>query len=166
MLHAKIVGDTRDGDVAVAFKKSPIDIVRHVGNLRKFVVAGAKAAIHAFGKPAAAKPHPAVDPPDTVAKPAAAKPHPSVEPPVVAQPAVVAITTDDVGALEISTVNLVALFDDYTAELDDDSNVLVIGHDVTVVVDRQKGIQVTDLIGKFNEKISAGLSRKSKILLV
>jgi hypothetical protein len=113
MLHAKIVGDTRDGVVALASKKSPADIVRHVGNLRKSSAeqtAAAKAAIHAVGKSAVvAKPHPAVEPPAAIAKPAAAKPHLAVEPPAVA------ITTNDVGAIEISTVNLLAIFDDYTA---------------------------------------------------
>jgi hypothetical protein len=75
MLHAKIVGDTRDGVVALASKKSPADIVRHVGNLRKSAAAklqqaaGANAAIHVVGKSAA------------VAKPAAGKPHPAAESP-------------------------------------------------------------------------------------
>jgi hypothetical protein len=39
MLHAKIVGETRDGAVALASKKSHADIVRHAGNLRKFAAA-------------------------------------------------------------------------------------------------------------------------------
>jgi hypothetical protein len=34
ILHAKIVGGTRDGVVARASKKSPADIVRHAGNQR------------------------------------------------------------------------------------------------------------------------------------
>jgi hypothetical protein len=35
---------------------------------------------------------------------------------------------------------MVATFDNYTAELDDGSNVLDKAHDVDVYVDRQKGI--------------------------
>jgi hypothetical protein len=96
MLHAKIVGATRDGVVALASKKSPADIVCHAGNLRKST-ASAKAAIHVVGKSAAGKHHPAAEPPAGVTKPAA------VEPPV----------------------RLVATFENYTAELDDGSNVLV-----------------------------------------
>jgi hypothetical protein len=59
MLHAKIVGVTRYGVVALASKKSPADIVHHAGNLRKSAgakqqkAAGAKAAIHVVGKSAA-----------------------------------------------------------------------------------------------------------------
>jgi hypothetical protein len=74
MLHAKIVADTRDGDVAWHLKKSSANIIRHAGNLRKYHVAKqqqatvAKAAMHVVGKP------------DAVAKPAA-KPHPAAEPP-------------------------------------------------------------------------------------
>jgi hypothetical protein len=39
MLHAKIVAETRDGAAARASKKSPTDIVRHAGNLRKSAAA-------------------------------------------------------------------------------------------------------------------------------
>jgi hypothetical protein len=113
MLHAKIVAATRECVVALASKKSTADIVCHTGNLRKYAAAKqqqaavAKAAIYVVGKPAA------------VAKLATAKPHPAAEPPALAQPAAVATTTNDVGTIEISTVNLVATFDDYTVELDD-----------------------------------------------
>jgi hypothetical protein len=116
---------------------------------------GAKAAIHVVGKfvavakPATSKPHPDVEPPP------AAKSHPAAKPPTIAQP-------DDVGAVENLTVNLVALFNDYTAELDDGSNVLVKAHDVTVVVNHRKGIQVVDLIGKFNEKLLLGSHQKAR----
>jgi hypothetical protein len=49
-------------------KKSPVDIVRHAGNLRISAV-GAQAAIHASSKSAA------------IAKPATDKHHPTVESP-------------------------------------------------------------------------------------
>jgi hypothetical protein len=74
MLHAKIVADTRDDDVALASKKSSADIVHHAGNLRKYAAAKqqqtavAKAAMHVVGKP------------DAIAKPTT-KPHPAAEPP-------------------------------------------------------------------------------------
>jgi hypothetical protein len=55
---------------------------------------------------------------------------------------------------------MVATFDPYTAELDDGSDVLVEKHDVDVYVDRQKGIQVTELIGKFSEKLLMGSHQK------
>jgi hypothetical protein len=80
MLHAKIVGETRDGAFALASKKYPADIVRHAGNLRKYAAAkqqqatGAKAAIHAVAKPDAGKHHPAAECPSSVAKPAAVEP--------------------------------------------------------------------------------------------
>jgi hypothetical protein len=118
ILHAKIGGATRNGVVALASKKSPANIVRHAGNLRKSA-AGAKAAIHAsskstaIAKPAAGKHHPAVEPPASVEKPAAAEPPPPLK--------------------------MVATFDNYTVELDDGSNVLVKPHDVDAYIDRQKG---------------------------
>jgi hypothetical protein len=147
MLHAKIVGETRDGVVVLVSKKSSADIVRHASNIRKSVAAkqqqaaGAKAAIHVVGKSAA------------VDKPAAGKHHPAAEPPAgVAKPA----------AAEPPTVRLVATFNNYTAELDDGSNVLIKGHDVTILVDRQKGIQVADLIGKFSEHLLMGSHQKAR----
>jgi hypothetical protein len=77
ILHAKIIGGTRDGVVVLASKKYPADIVCHAGNLRKSA-AGAQAATHAsskpaaIGKPAAGKHHPAAEPLASVEKPAAA----------------------------------------------------------------------------------------------
>jgi hypothetical protein len=77
ILHAKIIGGTRDGVVARASKKSPADIVRHAGNQRKSA-AGAQAATHpssksaAIGNHASGKHHPAAEPPAGVEKPAAA----------------------------------------------------------------------------------------------
>jgi hypothetical protein len=56
----------------------------------------------------------------------------------------------------------VATFENYTAELDDGSNVLVKAHDVTIYVDRQKGIQVADLIGKFSENLLMGSHQKAR----
>jgi hypothetical protein len=164
MLHAKIVGDTRDGVVALASKKSLDDIFCHAGNLRKSAsakqqqAAATKAVIHAVGKsavvakPARGKPHLAAEPSAGVVKPAAvAKPHPAAEPPAIAQP-------NDVNSI----VRLVCLFDNYTAELDDGSNVLVKAHDVTITVDHQKGIQVDDLIGKFNENLLLESHQKAR----
>jgi hypothetical protein len=49
ILHAKIIGGTRDGVVARASKKSPADIVRHTGNQRKSAT-GAQAATHPSSK--------------------------------------------------------------------------------------------------------------------
>jgi hypothetical protein len=123
ILHAKIIGGTRDGVVAQASKKSPDDIVRHAGNQRKSAT-GAQAATHlssksaAIGKPAPGKHHPAAEPPAGVEKPVAAgaeKPAAAEHPPLL---------------------KMVATFDNYTAELDDGSNILVKGHDVDVYVDR------------------------------
>jgi hypothetical protein len=77
ILHAKIIGGTRDGVVARASKKSPAGIVCHAGNQRKSA-ASAQAATHpssksaAIGKPAPGKHHPAAEPPAGVEKPAAA----------------------------------------------------------------------------------------------
>jgi hypothetical protein len=68
ILHAKIIGATRDGAVALASKKSPADIVCHAGNLRKSA-AVAQAAIHASSKSTA------------IAKPIVGKLHPAAEPP-------------------------------------------------------------------------------------
>jgi hypothetical protein len=143
MLHAKIVGETRDCVAALASKKSPTDIVCHAGNLRKSVAAKQqpKAAIHVVGKSAA------------VAKPTAGKHHPAAEPPAgVAKPA----------AAEPPPVRLVATFDKYTTELDDGSNVLVKAHNVTVYVDRQKGIQVVVMIGKFSDNLLMGSHQKAR----
>jgi hypothetical protein len=106
ILHAKIIGGTRDGVVARASKKSPADIVRHAGNQRKST-AGAQAATHpssksaAIGKPAPGKHHPAAEPPAGVEKPAAA----GAKKPVAAEPP--------------PLLKMVATFDPYTAELDD-----------------------------------------------
>jgi hypothetical protein len=116
ILHAKIIGGIRDGVVALASKKSPADIVRHAGNLRKSA-AGAQAAIHAssksaaIAKPAAGKHHPATEPPAGVEKPAAAEPPAGAEKPAAAEPP--------------HLLRMVATFNNYTAELDDGSNVLV-----------------------------------------
>jgi hypothetical protein len=102
ILHAKIIGGTRDGVVALESKKYPADIVCHAGNLRKSV-AGAQAATHAssksaaIGKPAAGKHHPAAEPPAGVEKPAAA----DAEKPVAAEPP--------------PPLRMVATFDNYTA---------------------------------------------------
>jgi hypothetical protein len=143
ILHAKIICGTRYGVVALASKKYPADIVCHAGNLRKSA-AGAEAATHAssksaaIGKPAAGKHHPAAEPPAGAEKPAAAEPPPPFK--------------------------MVATFDNYTAELDDGSNVLIKGHDVDVYVDRQKGIQVAELIGKFSENLLMGSHQKAKYI--
>jgi hypothetical protein len=133
ILHAKIIGGTRDGVVARASKKSPADIVRHAGNQRKSTV-GAQAATHpssksaAIGKLAPGKHHPAAEPPAGVEKPAGA----GAEKPAAAKPP--------------PLLKMVATFDPYTAELDDGSDVLVPKHDVDVYVDRKKGIQVAELM--------------------
>jgi hypothetical protein len=119
ILHAKIIGGSRDGVVAQASKKSPADIVRHAGNQRKST-AGAQAATHPssksadIGKPAPSKHHPAAEPPAGVEKPAAA----SAEKPAAAEPP--------------PLLRMVATFDPYTAELDDGSDILVEKHDVDV----------------------------------
>jgi hypothetical protein len=155
ILHAKIVGGTRDGAVALASKKSPADIVRHTGNLRKSA-AGAQAAIHAssksaaIAKPAAGKQHSAVEPPAGVEKPASAEPPAGAKKSAAAEPP--------------PPLRMVATFDNYTAELDDSSNVLVKAHDVDVYVDRQKGIQVADLIGKFSENLLMGSHQKARYI--
>jgi hypothetical protein len=73
----------------------------------------------------------------------------------------VARTTDDEGVVEILTINVIAAFEDYTAELDDGSKVFVKAHCVTVVVDPQK-IQVADLLEKFNENIGLGSHQETK----
>jgi hypothetical protein len=57
---------------------------------------------------------------------------------------------------------MVATFDPYTVELDDGSDVLVPKHDVDVYVDRQKGIEVAELIGKFSENLLLGSHQKVK----
>jgi hypothetical protein len=151
ILHTKIIGGTRDGVVARASKKSPADIVRHVGNQRKSD-AGAQAATHpsskyaAIGKPALSKHHPAAEPPAGVEKPAAA----GAEKPAAAEPP--------------PPLRMVATFENYTAELDDGSDVLVKAHDVDVYVDRQKGIQVAELIGKFSENVLMGSHQKVKYM--
>jgi hypothetical protein len=114
ILHAKIFGGIRDGVGALASKKSPADIVHHGGNLRKSD-AGAQAAIHASSKSAAiaklaaGKHHPAGEPPAGVEKPAAAEPSAGAEKPAAAEPP--------------PPLRMVATFDNYTAELDDGSNV-------------------------------------------
>jgi hypothetical protein len=134
-LHAKIIGGTRDGVVARGSKKFP------AGNQRKSA-AGAQAATHpssksaAIGNPAPSKHHPGAEPPAGVEKPAAAEPPPLLK--------------------------MVATFDPYTAELDDGSDVLVPKHDVDVYVDRRKGIQVDELIGKFSENLLLGSHQKVK----
>jgi hypothetical protein len=61
-------------------------------------------------------------------------------------------------------LKMVATFDPYTAELDDGSDVLVPKHDVDVYVDRQKGIQVAELIGKFSENLLLGSHQKVKYM--
>jgi hypothetical protein len=135
ILHAKIIGGTRDGVVARASKKFP------AGNQRKSAP-GAQAATHpssksaAIGNPAPGKHHPGAAPPAGVEKPAAAEPSPLLQ--------------------------MVATFDPYTAELDDGSDVLVPKHDVEVYVDRQKGIQVAELIRKFSENLLLGSHQKVK----
>jgi hypothetical protein len=152
ILHAKIIGGTRDGAVALASKKSTANIVRHAGNLRKSA-ASAQAAIHAssksavIAKPAAGKHHPAVEPPTGVEKPAAAEPPAGAEKPAADEPP--------------PPLRLVATFDNYTAELDDGSNVLVKAHDVDVYVDRQKGIPVAELVEKFSENLLMGSHQKA-----
>jgi hypothetical protein len=60
---------------------------------------------------------------------------------------------------------MVATFENYTAELDDGSNVLVKPHNVDVYVDRQKGIQVAELIGKFSENLLMGSHQKAKYVV-
>jgi hypothetical protein len=118
--------------------------------------AGAQAATHArsksaaIGTPAAGKYHPAVEPPAGVKKPAGAEPPVGAEKPAVAEPP--------------PPFRMVATFDNYTAELDDGSNVLVKAHDVDVYVDRQKGIQVAELIGKFNENLLMGSHQKARYM--
>jgi hypothetical protein len=155
ILHAKIIGGTRDGVVALASKKSPTDIVRHAGNLRKST-AGAQAATDAssksaaIGKPAAGKHHPAPEPPAGVEKPAAAEPPAGAEKPAAAEPP--------------PPFRMVATFDNYNTELDDGSNVLVKAHDVDVYVDRQKRIQVAELIGKFSENLLMGSHQKARYM--
>jgi hypothetical protein len=155
IMHAEIIGGTRDGVVALASKKSPTDIVRHAGNLRKSA-AGAQAATHAssksaaIGKSAAGKHHPAAEPPAGVGKPAAAEPPAGAEKPAAADPP--------------PPFRMVATFDNYTAELDDGSNVLVKAQDVDVSVDRQKGIQVAELIGKFSENLLMGSHQKARYM--
>jgi hypothetical protein len=155
ILHAKIGGATRDGAVALASKKSLANIVRHAGNLRKST-AGAQANKHAssksaaIAKPAASKHHPAAEPPTGVEKPAAAEPPAGVEKPAAAEPS------------PPPPLRMVATFNNYTAELDDGSNVLVKAHDVDVYVDRQKGIQVDDMIGKFSENLLMGSHQKAR----
>jgi hypothetical protein len=100
----------------LASKKSPADIVRHAGNLRKSAT-GAQAAIHAssksaaIAKPAAGKHHTAAESPAGVEKPAAAEPPAGAEKPAAAEPP--------------HLLRMVATFNNYTAELDDGSNVLV-----------------------------------------
>jgi hypothetical protein len=59
---------------------------------------------------------------------------------------------------------MVATFDNYTAELDDGSNVLIRAHDIDVYIDRQKGIQVAELIGKFSENLLMGFHQKAKYM--
>jgi hypothetical protein len=59
---------------------------------------------------------------------------------------------------------MVATFDNYTAELDDGSDVLVKRHDVDVYVNRQKGIQVAEQIGKFSENLLMGSHQKVKYM--
>jgi hypothetical protein len=151
ILNAKINGGTRDGVVAQASKKSPADIIRHAGNQRKSV-AGTQAATHpssksaAICKPAPGKHYPAAEPPADVEKPAAAgakKPAAAERPP---------------------PLRMVATLKNYTAELDDGSNVLVKAHDVDVYIDRQKGIQVAELIGKFSENLLMGSHQKAKYM--
>jgi hypothetical protein len=81
ILHAKIIGGTRDGVVARASKKFP------ARNQRKSA-AGAQAATHrssksaAIGNPAPGKHHPVAEPPAGVEKPAAA----GAEKPAAAEP--------------------------------------------------------------------------------
>jgi hypothetical protein len=140
ILRAKIIGGTRDGVVARASKKSPADIVRHASNQRKSA-AGAQAATHPSSKSVAI-----VEPPAGVEKPAAA----GAENPAAAEPP--------------PLLKMVATFDPYTAELDDGSDVLVEKHDVDVYVDRQKGIQVAELIGKFSENLLMGSHQKVKYM--
>jgi hypothetical protein len=114
--------------------------------------AGAQAATHpsskstAIGKPAPGKHHPAAEPPAGVEKPTAA----GAEKPAATEPP--------------PLLKMVATFDNYTAELDDGSNVLVKRHDVDVYVDRQKGIQVAELIGKFSENLLMGSHQKVKYM--
>jgi hypothetical protein len=140
ILHAKIIGGTRDGVVALASKKSPADIVRHAGNLRKSA-AGAQAAIHAsskstaIAKPTTGKHHPAAEPPAGVEKLAAAEPPAGAEKPAAVEPPAGA---EKPAAAEPPPppLRMVATFDNYTTELDDGSNVLVKAHDVDVYVDR------------------------------
>jgi hypothetical protein len=47
-------------------------------------------------------------------------------------------------------------------KLDDGPNILVKAHNVDVYVDRQKGIQVADLIGKFSENLLMGSHQKAR----
>jgi hypothetical protein len=117
ILHAKIIGATRDGVVARASKKFP------AGDQRKSA-AGAQAATHpssksaAIGNPAPRKHHPTPEPPAGVEKPVAA----GAEKPAAAEPP--------------PLWKMVATLDPYTAELDDGSDVLVPKHDVDIYVDR------------------------------
>jgi hypothetical protein len=102
-------------------------IVHHAGNFRisvsakqqkdKFVVVAREAAgakPDAGARPTAGAKHAnTAKPPATADKPvAAAKPPPVAQPAAIAQPAVVAITSDDEGAVKISTINVVVIFDD------------------------------------------------------
>jgi hypothetical protein len=145
ILHAKIIGGTRDGVVARASKKFP------AGNQRKSA-AGAQAATHpssksaAIGNPAPGKYHLAAEPPAGVEKPAGA----GAEKLAAAEPP--------------PLLKMVATFDPYTAELDDSSDVLVPKHDVDVYVDRQKGIQVAERIRKFSENLLLGSHQKVKYM--
>jgi hypothetical protein len=100
----------------------------------------------AIGKPAPGKHHPAVEPPAGVEKPAAA----GAEKPATTEPP--------------PLLKMVATFDNYTTELDDGSNVLIKGHDIDVYVDRQKGIQVVELIEKFSENLLMGSHQKVKYM--
>jgi hypothetical protein len=166
ILHAKIGGATRDGAVALASKKSLANIVRHAGNLRKSA-AGAQADKHAssksaaIAKPAASKHHPAAEPPASVEKPAAAEPPAGVEKPAAAEPPA-GVEKPAAAEPPPPPLRMVATFDNYTSELDDGSNVLVKAHDVDVYVDRQKGIQVDDMIGKFSENLLMGSHQKAR----
>jgi hypothetical protein len=118
--------------------------------IKKKSAAGAQAATHpssksaAIGKPAPGKHHPAAEPSAGVEKPAAA----GAEKPAAAEPP--------------PLLKMVATFDPYIAELDDGSDVLVPKHDVDVYIDRQKGIQVAELIGKFSENLLMGSHQKVK----
>jgi hypothetical protein len=112
ILHAKFFGGTRDGVVVLTSKKYPADIIRHAGNLRKSA-AGAQAATYASSKSAA------------IGKPAAGKHHPAAEPPAGVEKPSPADAEKSAAAEPPPPLRMVATFDNYTAELDNSSNVLV-----------------------------------------